>query len=76
MVMSAGADRCAFISREWQSELARANAQERSHAAANEDTDSSSATIEPANMRLIIMPISIVRQSDSLLQPQENMCIY
>jgi hypothetical protein len=58
IVMSAGADRCAFISREWQSELACANAQETSHAGANEDTDSSSATIDPANMRLIIMPIS------------------
>jgi hypothetical protein len=53
---------------EWQSELIEANAQETSHAAANEETDSSSATIEPANMRLIIMLISILRQSVSPLQ--------
>ena len=52
----------------WQSEFIEANAQERSHAAANADTDSSSATIEPANMRLIITPISILRQSVTVLQ--------
>ena len=39
-----------------------ANAQETSHAAANEVTDSSSATIEPANIRLILMPFSILQQ--------------
>jgi hypothetical protein len=52
----------------WQSDFIDANAQERSHAAASEGTDSSSATIEAANMRLIIMPISILRQSVSALQ--------
>ena len=45
----------------WQSEFIEANAQETSPAAANEDTESSSATIEPTNMRFIIMPISILR---------------
>src|SRR5258708_687551 len=60
----------------WQSDVIEANAQETSHAAANEDTDSSSATIEPANMRRIITPDSILRQSVSPLQPQEPSGIY
>jgi hypothetical protein len=56
----------------WQSEFIEANAQERSHAAASGDTDSKRAAIEPANMRLIIMTDSMLRQSDSLFQPREN----
>ena len=60
---------------EWQSEFIEANAQERSHAAASGDTDKSSATIEPANVRLMIMPISMLRQSLSLFQYQESRCI-
>jgi hypothetical protein len=41
------------ISDEWQSDRNRANPQERLHAAAKEETHSSSATKVPANMRLI-----------------------
>ena len=39
----------------WQSESASANAQDRSHAAASDDADSSSVTIDPANTRLTLM---------------------
>jgi hypothetical protein len=69
--MPPGAMSCDLVCSEWQSELIEANEQETSHAAANEETDSNSAAIEPANMRLIIMPISILRQSVSPLQPPE-----
>ena len=53
---------------EWQSEFIEANAQERSHAAVSDDTHRSSATIEPAKMRLISIPSSILRQSIAALQ--------
>ena len=53
---------------EWQSESASANAQERSHAPASEDITSSSATTEPAIVRLTIILALIVRQSASTLQ--------
>src|ERR1700683_4718616 len=53
---------------EWQSEFIEANAQEISQAAASDAADNSSATMEPAKMRLIIMPLSIVRQSVAALQ--------
>jgi hypothetical protein len=69
--MPPGAKSCDSVCCEWQSELIAANAQETSHAAANEETDSSSAMIELAKMRLTITPISILRQSVSALQLRE-----
>jgi hypothetical protein len=60
-----------LVCSEWQSEFIETNAQERSQAAANEDAHSSIATIEPANIRLIIKSISILRQIISPLQPHE-----
>jgi len=53
---------------EWQSESARANAQESSHAAARGVTDRSRATIEPAKMHLILISISMLRQFHSFPQ--------
>jgi hypothetical protein len=46
---------------ELQSEFNTANAQDTSHAAANPDAGRSSATIQPANIRLNIIPNSILR---------------
>jgi hypothetical protein len=46
-------DFSAAICGEWQSDRNSANPQERSHAAANEETHNSSAAKVPANMRLI-----------------------
>lgn len=60
MLMPPGAEPLVSVCCEWQSAFLEGNAQERSQAAANADTESSSATIEPANMRLIIMPESIL----------------
>jgi len=65
IVMSPGAESWDSVCLAWQSELIEANAQETSQAAANDVTDSSNAAIEPANMRLIIIPILMLRQSDS-----------
>jgi hypothetical protein len=45
-------DSSAAICGEWQSDRNSANPQERSHAAANEETHNSSAAKIPANMRL------------------------
>ena len=52
----------------WQSELAVANAQERSQAAAIDVTASKRAAIEPANMRFTFISRSILRPSGSRLQ--------
>jgi hypothetical protein len=43
----------AAIPGKWQSDRNSANPQERSHAAAREDTNNSSATKDTANMHLI-----------------------
>jgi hypothetical protein len=51
--ISAGADSLAAIRGERQSDSSCANPQERSHAAANEDTHNSKVANEPANMRFI-----------------------
>ena len=59
---------------EWQSELIEANAQLRSQAAANADTDKSSATIEPARIRLRFIPSSILRQCAPSWQLREIVC--
>jgi hypothetical protein len=64
IVMPPGAESWDPVCLAWQSEPIEANAQETSQAAANEVTDSSNATIEPANMRLIIILILMLRQSD------------
>jgi hypothetical protein len=64
IVMPPGAESWDPVCLAWQSELIEAKAQETSHAAANEVTDSSNAAIEPANMRLIIILILMLRQSD------------
>src|ERR1700682_3542812 len=53
IVMPEGPDSPAAICGEWQSDRNSANPQERSQAAANEDTHNSSAAKDPANMRLI-----------------------
>src|ERR1700674_3352137 len=76
MFMSPDDESWGSACRAWQSDFIDANPQERSHAAAMEEADSSIATIEPANIRLIITPISILRQSVSPLQPQEIRCIF
>jgi hypothetical protein len=76
MFMSPDGEFWASVCCAWQSDFLGANAQERSHGAASEDTASNSATIEPANSRLIIMPISILRQSVSPLQLQQISGIY
>jgi hypothetical protein len=61
MFMPPGARSWDSVCFAWQSELIEAKAQETSHAAASEVTDSNSAPIEPANMRLIIIPSSMLR---------------
>jgi hypothetical protein len=53
IIMPGERDSPAAICDEWQSDRNNANPQERSHAAANEDTHNSSAAKDPANMRLI-----------------------
>jgi hypothetical protein len=58
------AESCVSTSSEWQSEFIEANPQESSQAAPSEDTDSNSATIEPANMRRIFIPGSMLRQDN------------
>jgi len=52
----------------WQSELAIANAHERSQAAAIDVTASKRAAIEPAIVGFIFIRLSIVRPSGSRLQ--------
>jgi hypothetical protein len=46
---------------EWQSDWFCAKLQDKSHAAAIDETDRSNATIDPANMRFIVIPLSILR---------------
>jgi hypothetical protein len=58
----------AVDSLEWQSELAIANAHERSQAAAIDVTASNRAAIEPAIVRFIFIRLSILRPSGSRLQ--------
>ena len=52
----------------WQSELAIANAHERSQAAAIDVTANKRAAIEPAIVRFTFITLSILRPSDSRLQ--------
>ena len=56
------------VCREWQSEFIQAKVHEISHAAANEETESSRSTTEPANMRFGIMPLPILCQTIIRLQ--------
>jgi len=65
-----------LVCSEWQSELIETNAHDRSQAAANEEAHSSIATTEPANIRLIITPISILRQIVPPVQLREIARIY
>lgn len=53
IVTSEAPESVAAISGEWQSDRNKANPQERSQAAANEDTHNSSDTRDPAKMRLV-----------------------
>jgi hypothetical protein len=61
--------------REWQSEPASPNEHESSHAAPNERAARSSATIEPANTRLTIISISMLRPDRFALQPGHVECV-
>src|ERR1700740_2925918 len=52
-----------FASCAWQSDCGRAKVQERSHAAAMEDTENIRTAIAPAPMRLVVMLVSILREA-------------
>jgi hypothetical protein len=45
---------------EWRSDWFCAKLQDKSHAAAIDETDRSNATIDPANMRFIVIPLLIL----------------